>query len=1105
MLTAEYFEQGLLVHDARSAALPEISVIMPVFLGTLRQPADCAIAAVLAQAGPSLELILIDDGSPEDRAGELLAWQRRDDRVTVLRYPRHAGLPALRLNRGIERARGRFIAYQLPHIVYRPGALAALLDAAGNDEGALCHGAVAFMPDDSADEAIAAEPSIAVLGGQPLPPGGLLGENGIAFGGVLHGRRLIEQVGGFDPHVGMQRLFDWDLWWRFSNVATIRHLPTIVADAGGRGMGDAAPLPLVEDMFRWRRQFARRALAGNGGIDLLSLADVPMKQDRDTIYRGLLLPFIARNLPAGDLLLTALNEAVLSDETLLIRTVGGSTSPSYEITLKNFSRIYRNIHVDHSGGDRFSFPASEDFTLVNFRLSRSPFTELRNMARRARVPVVHLMDDDLLNVAILPGREKTWRVDGPNHENIRAQLRDADYAIVYADTLARLVGEYTPRVTALRTNVEASRVPAATPRVVDGIRTYCILSRYPRHGELAEAAAEIRDFFSRHRDIARLIVICTAESRQIYRDELAGVDLEFRDALRFERYMDELPTLGIDFVLNMQRADEIFYHSKSPVKFIEATIAGAILLTSDVPPYAPVDPAAALKVPWVPGAWRAALDASLAFTVEERQARLEYARRHLSQHYTTESQYFLFMATYRVAALHAALVSRRAPEGRARILMEGPDGQVRGFARLLAAWHFDIVRPPQMPAPAMPAWLAEQRVALVHAYGWASPWVAAGKAAGLPSVATCFPPFEASNPAVTGLCTAPDLALAQSLGDWYGLWQGTNGIPIRLVALPGEHDGSAPAQVVAGGPCRIAVIAEEGKAELAAAVIAGAVRSLSGRFAPLALVLPFSAADGLAWARRWARRTDGVTLSFHDPRDDTTGAAALEFGADILCAVGEGHLVFQAKLRAMALGVPVLAFAPGADGGLIASDSNGLSAETLEESVASSLIEACLSWTPARRAAILAQARGTAEAWAGDLPCVTRLVSSYLEAVAEWGRRQVYARRQAFEGKRVRRSISVVLPPGQRIRFLGFRSTDLTGPEILASTIPPDWRYADGSGPSRALVGGGTHPQTATFEIEADDLLIGFEASRREVRLSLIVDGVARDLVFTRICWHPVS
>lgn len=1104
MLTAEYFEQGLVAHEARSTALPEISVIMPVSLAGLRQPADRAIAAVLAQAGPSLELILIDDGSPEDRAGELLEWHRRDDRVTVLRYPRHAGLPALRLNRGIERARGRFIAYQLPHTAYRPGALAALLDAAADDEDVLCHGAVAFLPDGSADEAVAAEPDIAVLGGQPLVPGGLLAENRIAFAGVLHGRRLIDRVGGFDPHVAMQGLFDWDLWWRLSNVATIRHLPAIVADAVGRGICDAAPLSLVEEMFRWRRQFAGRALTEYGDIDLLSLTDVPLKQDRDTIYRSLLLPFIARTLPADDLLLTALNEAVLADEALVIRTAGG-TSPSHEITLRNFSRIYRNIHVEYFGGHRFSFPSGEDFTLVNFRQSKSPFTDLRNMARRARVPVVHLMDDDLLNVAILPGREITWRADGPNHVNIRAQLRDADYAIVYADTLARLVREYTPRVTALRTNVEACRIPATAPRVVDGMRTYCILSRYPRHGELAEVAAEIREFFTRHREVARLVVICTAESRQAYRDELAGIDFEFRDALRFERYMDELPTLGIDFVLNLQRADEIFYHSKSPVKFIEATIAGAILLTSDVPPYAPVDPAAALKVPWAPGAWQAALDASLAFTVEERQARLAQARRHLAQHYTTESQYFLFMATYRVAALHAALLSRRAPEGRARILMEGPDGQVRGFARLLAAWHFEVVRPPRMLAPEMSAWLVEQRVALVHAHGWTSPWVAAGKAAGLPSVATCFPPFEACNPVVTGLHNAPDLALSLSLGDWYGLWRGTNEVPNRLVALPKDRNGAAPAQVATDGTCRIAVIAEEGKMELSAAVIAGAVRALSGRFGPLAMVLPFSAADGLAWARRWAKRTDGITMSFHDPHDSTTGVAALISGADMLCAVGEGHLVFQAKLRAMALGIPVLAFAPGADGGLIASGFNGLSAETLEDGVASDLIEAGLTWAPARRAAILAQARGTAEAWAGDLPCITRLVSSYLEAVAEWGRRQVQASRQALEGRRVRRSISVVLPPGQRVRFLGFRTTDPMGPEILASAIPPDWRYADGSGASLALVGGGTRPQTATFEIEADDLLIGFEASRREARLSLIVDGVARDLVFTRVCWHPVS
>ena len=85
---------------------PLVSVLMPVF-----QPdaaVDAAIASVLGQTWRNLELIIVDDGSPEDACRRLLAWPERDPRVRLLRAQGNAGTYAVR-NLGLASARGELV------------------------------------------------------------------------------------------------------------------------------------------------------------------------------------------------------------------------------------------------------------------------------------------------------------------------------------------------------------------------------------------------------------------------------------------------------------------------------------------------------------------------------------------------------------------------------------------------------------------------------------------------------------------------------------------------------------------------------------------------------------------------------------------------------------------------------------------------------------------------------------------------------------------------------------------------------------------------------------------------------------------------------------
>lgn len=87
--------------------MPAISVIIPVY--KVEPYLDACVASVAGQTFSDLEILLVDDGSP-DRCPELCdAWAQKDPRVRVI-HRQNGGLSAAR-NTGIEVATGQFLAF----------------------------------------------------------------------------------------------------------------------------------------------------------------------------------------------------------------------------------------------------------------------------------------------------------------------------------------------------------------------------------------------------------------------------------------------------------------------------------------------------------------------------------------------------------------------------------------------------------------------------------------------------------------------------------------------------------------------------------------------------------------------------------------------------------------------------------------------------------------------------------------------------------------------------------------------------------------------------------------------------------------------------------
>jgi glycosyltransferase involved in cell wall biosynthesis len=169
------------------------------------------VRSALAQSERDVEVVVIDDGSTDDSLARLATLS--DPRLEVIAQP-NAGLSTT-LNRGLERARGRWVKFVPSDDTLEPGCIERQLAAA-----------------DAAPAArlVFALPTVVDAAGDPYPdpapqawfdhtPEGrdailrdLLERNFLCAPAVLFDRDLARVVGGFDPALRIAQ--DYDLWMK---------------------------------------------------------------------------------------------------------------------------------------------------------------------------------------------------------------------------------------------------------------------------------------------------------------------------------------------------------------------------------------------------------------------------------------------------------------------------------------------------------------------------------------------------------------------------------------------------------------------------------------------------------------------------------------------------------------------------------------------------------------------------------------------------------------------------------------------------------------------------------------------------------------------------
>jgi len=179
-----------------------------------------ALDSALAQAFDGLEVVVVDDGST-DATPEVL--RRYGERIRVHRQE-NAGQSAA-VNRGVDLARGEFVAFLDSDDAWLPGKLARavpLLEA--EPAAALLYAAVEMM--DAAGRAVAdprpprRTPSGAVLGH-------LLEENFVRTPTAVFRREAFLAAGGYDP--ALRCVNDWDMWLRLATGRPVLRDPAPAA------------------------------------------------------------------------------------------------------------------------------------------------------------------------------------------------------------------------------------------------------------------------------------------------------------------------------------------------------------------------------------------------------------------------------------------------------------------------------------------------------------------------------------------------------------------------------------------------------------------------------------------------------------------------------------------------------------------------------------------------------------------------------------------------------------------------------------------------------------------------------------------------------------
>lgn len=689
MKFSDFFSDLVIKANADAPSTPKVSVILPTYARG-HGPLQEAIDSVLAQSFEDFELIIVDDGSRDGTSDVLLEYLRQDSRVIVHSYHRNSGLPALRVNQAALQAKGKYIAYQFDDDLWPQGSLEIrVMELDKHERPTVVYGNARL------DIALSdGTTQTRTLGGR-FNFGLLMNGNCIANNTVIHHRELFQLGGMYDPHVMLRRFSDYDLWLRFAKHAEFIWIDAVVSHVRANMDGSLGKdIPLFFTRHRKSLALSRDHLLRPDTINDYDVIDIAQfassftEAEINEYRRSESTPFLTKfNDYCSDAEMAVAASA--RSHRLHLLTVKPDYSTSIDVTIGNFvqlpyQRAFTSTFVKET--DLPVFDLSTVDVAVLYRTVTALGSNLIDR-KESRIPTTYLMDDNMLHFHEV-GSEHAFLAPGtPTYQRIVHQIAGADACIGYSNEIIEDLQALNSHTIRLNTNIGQRHVTRREYTRSERL-SVAVMTGPVRKDILMQLWPALVNFASKHPDQVEFHFwgIDPAEF------EALGCPVHFKPFTHvYDSYLRNLGESTFDIVLVPLDHSTRAARSKSPVKLLEAVVAGAMCIFTDAQPYSALPDDCCLKVANTTEAWERALDEAYSLGEDGRSEMLECARALVKAQYTTESQFYDFLAAFDAVRLHAQLGQKAIAYAFHEAALGGATLHLIRHASLVASLGFRVI------------------------------------------------------------------------------------------------------------------------------------------------------------------------------------------------------------------------------------------------------------------------------------------------------------------------------------------------------------------------------------------------------------------------------
>ncbi len=512
---------------------------------------------------------------------------------------------------------------------------------------------------------------------------------------------IFERWGCFDPHLAVADVFAYEMLLRIMKhvrIATLQTRDGTKSTLIPERLGDIVfyadsrtSLPTAETLLTY---------------DVTDLSEVERKHGKFIAWRLYLekiLPYYyshRHTLPPGLFIapqsipreqICALFTKV-QYETCLELTFG-----NYELRFKgsrrfSFSYLQSQMLRGMSGGQPDIHSTGRVDVLVSTRTSDNFNTLLLRQANAAECATAYLTDDDFLTFHEYGGDFAAFCPGSPRYEAMVKAIEAADVVIGFSDQIERSVSRFNKRYVSCDVSVPLELLPKRPAKTASRVFHFGYAGGNYRTEEFAMLRPAIERIAREYGDAVKFSFWGLNPSDL----EIEGnVELEYVPfSSHYFEYLERLTKAGFDAMLVPLMAEPTPKKAKNHNKFIEAAIANAVGLYSDLPNYGIVrHGVTGIKVKAeTTEAWYEAMRSVLDMPAEElakiRSNALDYVRIFCS----TPALAWTSEAGLLAARLHKAAKNKRLADGRPLVAFFLPTITGTGGGAILLWRSLEIAR-----------------------------------------------------------------------------------------------------------------------------------------------------------------------------------------------------------------------------------------------------------------------------------------------------------------------------------------------------------------------------------------------------------------------------